>query len=235
MAGEKGAPRTTVDALAARRARAGAPPPAAERAQRLVVRAHRVPQGHGARGAGARRPRRGTRTRSSGSSPRSDATACWWSCGTTVTRSTVTATTRWSRVAIGGRGRRRRHQQRALRHARAAPARHRARRGAGPPFARRDRRLAPRGAVRAPAQRGASRPAASRAGPVRSSARSTSRDVRVRPAPRRARAARPRRPRRPHRDDLAARAHRARRARSATRRRTRSTSRRCTRSRTSSR
>ena len=78
-----------------RRARAGAPPPAAERAQRQLVRAHRLPQGHGARGVGARRPRRGARTRSSGSSPASGATACWWSCGTTATRSTVTATTRW--------------------------------------------------------------------------------------------------------------------------------------------
>ena len=38
---------------------AGAPPSARERAQRLVVRAHRLPQGHGAGGARARRPRRG--------------------------------------------------------------------------------------------------------------------------------------------------------------------------------
>ena len=58
--------------------------------------------------------------------------------------------------------------------------------------------------------------------------------VRLRPAPRRARAARSRRPARPHRDELAARAHHARCRRRATRARTRSTSRRCTRSRTSS-
>ena len=117
-----------------------------------------------------------------------------------------------------------RDQQRALRHARAPAARDRARRGARPPFARRDRRLAAGRAVRAPAQRRPSRRAASRAGRARSSAPSRSRgacafDLKL-AAPR---AARLPGARRAHRDDVAARA-RARGARpSSTRRRTRST------------
>ncbi len=60
MAGEKGAPRTMVDALALA-ARAPVhlhPQPSA--AQRQLVRAHRVSQGNGPGGAGARRPECGT-------------------------------------------------------------------------------------------------------------------------------------------------------------------------------
>ena len=59
MAGEKGAPRTSDRAARRRGSRVGAPPSPRERAQRLVVRAHRLSQGHGARGARARRPGRG--------------------------------------------------------------------------------------------------------------------------------------------------------------------------------
>ena len=234
LAGEKGAPRTTVDALAdAARAPVHLhPQPSARNDSWFVLTGCRkgtVPAALVRDGPAAARARaRAARRRAS------DATACWWSCGTTATRSTVTATTRWRGWRCAAGRRRGRHQQRALRHSRAAPARHRARGGPRAPLARRDRRLAPGGAVRAPAQRGASRHVASHAGRARSSAPSTSRRVRVRPQPRRARAPRPRRARRPHRDELAARAHRARRGASATRRRTRTTSRRCARSRTSS-
>ena len=107
-----------------------APPPARERAR--TTRGSCSPAVARARcrrrWCATARPRRDARSTSS--SPRSGATACSSSCGTTATRSTGTATTR-SRGLRAGRGRRRRrHQQRALRHARAAPARHRARGGA---------------------------------------------------------------------------------------------------------
>ena len=67
-----------------------------------------------------------------------------------------------------------RDQQRALRDARAPAAGDRARRGARPPLARRDRRLVAGRAVRAPAQRRPSRRAGSRAGRARWSAPSRS-------------------------------------------------------------
>ena len=76
---------------------------------------------------------------------------------------------------VAGRRGSGRDQQRALRHARAPPARDRARRGAFPSFARRGRRLAAGRIVRAPAQPRASSSAGSRAGRARSSARSRSR------------------------------------------------------------
>jgi error-prone DNA polymerase len=79
LAGEKGAPQFAF-------ADSPMPWPA-------MVGAHRVPQGHGARGAGGRRP--APRPAScSGWSERSGATVCWSSCGTTATRSTPRATTR---------------------------------------------------------------------------------------------------------------------------------------------
>ena len=88
-----------------------------------------------------------------------------------------------------------------------------ARGGAVASFARRDRRLAPRRPVRAPPQRGGAgaslRPLAGRGG---AHGRRRSR-LRVRPPARGARAPRSRRARRSHRDDVAARAHRPRRAR----------------------
>ena len=93
----------------------------------------------------------------------------------------------------------------------AAPSGHRAGGGAGTPFARRDRRLAPGGSLRPPPQRGGAGPSLrTLAGCGRAHGRRRA-GVRVRPPARRARAPRPRRPRRPHRDDLAARAHRTRR------------------------
>ena len=144
---------------------------AASAANDSLVRAHRLPQGHGAGGAACAtaRPRRGVR--STGSSPRSGATVCSSSCGTTATRSTATATTRSPTVAAAAgvdvvatnnvhyATPAQRPLATALAAVRAAP------------FARRDRRLAPRRAVRAPAQRRPSRPGASRAGRARSSAR----------------------------------------------------------------
>ena len=57
IAGEKGAPRTTIAGLATAARAAVHLDPVAERDEQLVVRAHRVSQGHGAGGARARRPR----------------------------------------------------------------------------------------------------------------------------------------------------------------------------------
>ena len=68
-----------------------------------------------------------------------------------------------------------RDQQRALRHAVSPPARDRARGGAFPPFARRGRRLVAGRIVRALAQRRASNSAGSRGGRARSNARWRSR------------------------------------------------------------
>ena len=86
-----------------------------------------------------RRPRRELRA---AGRARSAATVCWSSCGTTATRSTRPATTPWPswphRTGVDVR----RHQQRPLRHAGAAPAGHRARRGAGPAQPRRARPVA---------------------------------------------------------------------------------------------
>ena len=100
LAGEKGAPQFTLADVAA------APP--------ATVGAHRLPQGRGAGGAGRRRPGRRPRELRPAGRARSGATACWSSCGTTATRSTAPATTRWPR-SPHGRRRVRRHQQRALR------------------------------------------------------------------------------------------------------------------------
>ena len=115
--GGEGAPRLTVGGPGRGGPRAGAPPPAAERPQRQLVRAHRVPQGHGPRGARRRTARPPPSGRSTASSPASAATVCWSSCGTTATRSTGPATTPWPIAGRARRRRRRRHQQRALRHA----------------------------------------------------------------------------------------------------------------------
>ena len=154
MAGEKGAPRTTLDALRRRRARrctstrtrarattAGSCSPAAARAR---CRAALVRDGPAAARARARPARRRVRAR-----PRAR-----WSCGTTATRSTATATTRSARVATAAGvdvvATNNVHYatpaQRPLATALAAI------RAAS--LARRDRRLAPRRTVRAPAQRG---------------------------------------------------------------------------------
>ena len=233
MAGEKGAPRTSIAGLAAT-ARAAVHLHPSRRGERLVVRAHRLPQGHGAGRARARRAGRRARARSTSSSTRSGATACWWSCGTTATRSTATATTR-SRGRAARRRRSGRHQQRALRHSRATPTRHRAR-GGPRRVARSTRSTAGSPPRRFAHLRSAGRAGAagSHAGPARSSAPSTSR------APARSTCGSPR-PSFPDHDVPAGHTEmtwlreltEARRG-SATRRPTRSTSRRCTRSRTSS-
>ncbi len=71
--------------------------------QRLVVRADRLPQGRGARRAPAPTARPPRVASSTAWSTRSAATACSSSCGTTATRSTVTATTRsprWRRAPV---------------------------------------------------------------------------------------------------------------------------------------
>ena len=141
LAGEKGAPRLSLSALAGDAV-----------ARRPLAGAHRLPQGHGAparwSNGTARRPaqrelaRAGRRLRAGATWPSS--------CATTATRSTPPATTP-SPSSPSGRGRRRRHQQRPLRHARPPPAGHRAGRGAGPAQPRRARRLAARRGRRPPA------------------------------------------------------------------------------------
>ena len=98
------------------------------------------------RRSGGRPPRAAAADRA-----RSGATACWSSCGTTATRSTRPATTRSPSSPHATDVDLRRHQQRALRHARAAPAGHGARRGAGPAQPRRARPVAAGGGRRPPA------------------------------------------------------------------------------------
>ena len=174
MAGEKGAPRTTIDALAARGACAGAPAPAAERAQRQLVRAHRVPQGHGAGRAGARRPgaARDALDRLVAGFGRDRVLVELWDHGDPLDRHRNDALARVAMAAgvdvvatnnVHYATPAQRPLATALAAVRAAP------------LARRDRRLAPRRAVRAPAQRRRSRSGGSRAGRARSSAPSTSR------------------------------------------------------------
>ena len=213
MAGEKGAPRITLDALAdAARAPVHLhPQPSA--AQRLLVRAHRLPQGHGARGAACAtarprreraldrlvdalrpRPRAGRAVgprRPARPAPQRRARAAW-RCAPGVE---VVATNNVHYATPA-----RRPLATALAAIRAAP------------LARRDRRLAARRAVRAPAQRRPSRHRrfARWPGAVERTVE-IARGVRVRPAARGAEPARLPGARRPHRDELAARAHPARR------------------------
>ncbi len=157
-----------------RRPRGSSPAPLRGERERRVVRAHRVPQGRGHARAPRRRPgrsparprpaRRRLRTRPRARralGPRRPARPA--------------PQRRAGRGGGVGVRRRDRHQQRALRHARSAAARDRARRRPCPALARRDRRLVAGGAVRAPAQRGRAATPVRRAGPARSSARSTSR------------------------------------------------------------
>ena len=134
------------------RARRGAPRSGAECCEQLVVRAHRLSQGHGAGGARARRSRRrAPRARRARRRVRSRPCARG---ALGPRRSDRPAPQRRARDGCGrGRGRRGCHQQRPLRHSRAAPARDCARGGARAPFARRDRRLAPRVPARASAER----------------------------------------------------------------------------------
>ena len=133
------------------------------------------------------------------------------SCGTTATRSTPPATTRSPSSPRRGRVDVRRHQQRALRHPRAAPARHRARRGAGPAQPRRDRRLAARRRPAPTCAPAPSRPGASPRYPgAVERAAELGPGVRLRPAARRARTCRrSRAPTATTEMELAARADRA--------------------------
>ena len=206
-----------------------------ERAQRQLVRAHRLPQGRGARArcSPTAPPRRARALdRLVDAFGRDRVLVELWDHGDPLDRHRNDAL---ATVADARRRRRGRHQQRALRHARAPSARHRARGDPGrrsldeldgwlpaSPLAhlRSAGRAAP--SLRALARRG--RAHASRS---RSSARSTCGsprpnlpDLEV--------------PDGPHRHVVAARAHPPRRGACATRRRTRSTSRRSARSRTSS-
>ena len=174
LAGEKGAPRpswarsrpprarpsTSTATAAAPRTAPGSCSPAAARAQCRV------------RCSTTARPRPGAP--STGSPPRSGATACSSSCGTTATRSTATATTPSprSRRAPGSTSS---PPTTSTTPPRPAPARHRARGGAGPPLARRARRVAARRRRSRTCGHRGSRPVASRAGPARWSARSSSR------------------------------------------------------------
>ena len=228
------APRAPPSTRLARTAGAGAPPPAPERGERLLVRAHRLSQGHGPGGAGARRSRPRHAPRSTSSSPASVAIACWWSCGTTAIPSTATATTRWRwwpmaagvDVVATNNVHYATPAQRPLATALAAV---RARRSLdeidgwlpASPFAHLRSAGGAGTALRSLAGRGGAH--------GRDRAR-----VRVRPAARRARAARSRRARRPHRDDAGCASSPRAALPCATRGRIRSTSRRCTRSRTSS-
>ena len=100
------------------------------------------------------------------------------------------------------RGRRGRHQQRALRHPGPPPAGHRAGRGAGPAQPRRDGRLAAGLGRRPTCARGPSRPAASPATRAWSSGPpQLGRELRLRPGARRPRPAALPVPARPRRDD----------------------------------
>ncbi len=211
MAGEKGAPRTTVDALAAA-ARAPVhlhPAPSAHNDAWYVLTGCRkgtVPAALVRDGPAAAR---GALERLVAGFGRERVLVELWDHGDPIDRHRNDA---FGARGGGGGSRRDRHQQRALRDPSATPAGHRARRGAGPSFARRDRWLAPRVSVRPPPQRrGAGASFRSLAGCGGAHRRDRER-VRVRPAPGRARAPRPRRAGRSHRDDLAARAHRTRRA-----------------------
>ena len=108
LAGEKGAPRTSLAAAGRRGPGAGARP-RPEPGQRPLVRAHRLPQGNGAGRARPRRPGRGRARVARAGRRRSGATVCSSSCGITAIRSTGTATTRSrrSRCASGSRWSRR--------------------------------------------------------------------------------------------------------------------------------
>ena len=103
--------------------------------------------------------RRGPRARPAGRALRARAPSRS-SCGTTATRSTRPATTRWLVLAAGRGVDAGGDQQRALRHAGRLPAGHRARRGAGPAAARRARGLAAPASAHLPAS--AARPSSAR-------------------------------------------------------------------------
>ena len=181
-----------------------------------LARAHRLPQGHGARRARARRPGRGgprARPISSRCSARDNVAVELWDHGDPLDSARNDAL---AQLAGRGRRRRRRHQQRALRHAGPPPARHRAGRGAGPPQPRRARRLAARRRRRPPARRASSRPRRFARYPgVVERAAELGLELRVRPPAGRARTCRPYPvPRRARRDAVPAPPRRAR-ARSA--------------------
>ena len=225
MAGEKGAPRTTVD---------GWPPRHARRCTCIRRRARRTTPGTCSPGC-----RKGTvpaalvrdgpaaaRARSTASSPafgRDRVLVELWDHGDPLDRHRNDAL---ARVAMRGGGRGDRDQQRPLRDPDAAPAGHRARRGAGPalldeidgwlpasPFAHLRSAAEQEPPFRALAGRGGAH-------------RRDRGRVRVRPALRGTGPARLPGARGPHRDDLAARAHRGGARRSPTRPPTRTTSRR---------
>ena len=192
---------------------AGARAPRRQRAgprERPLVRAHRVPEGERARRLAARRPGRGEAGARRAGRRRSGATACSSSCGTTATRSTGTATTRWrrSRCAPASKWSRpttcttpRRPGARSRpRSPRCGPAVRSTRSTAGCP-------AAPFAHLRSAARAGT--PLRALAGRGRAHGRHRRR-VRVRPAARRAAPARLPRARRAQRDVVAARARPAR-------------------------
>ena len=197
LAGEKGAPRlTTSPSWPARGARGGP-----------LAGAHRLPQGRGARRARRRRPGRRRPARwPSWSTPfgRDHVAVELWDHGDPLDSARNDAL---AELAVRAGRRRRRHQQRPLRHPGPPAAGHRARRGAGPPQPRRDRRLAARPAPAPTCARAPSRPAASPATRAWSSGPpSSAASLRLRPAPRRPRPAAVPVPRRAHRDELPPRA-----------------------------
>ena len=207
LAGEKGAPRTSLAQLAdAARAPVHSPATCPTCEQRPLVRAHRLPQGQRARRArnATVRPRPESALAGAGRRvrPRPRARRAVGS-----RRSARPAPQRRARAGrVGGRRRGGRDQQRALRHAGASSARAGARRGARPPVARRDRRLVAGRAVRALAQRAR---AAAPVRPLAGRGRTHGRDracVRLRPEARGAAPARLSRARRARRDVVVARA-----------------------------
>ena len=141
--------------------------------ERRVVRGHRLPQGHGAGRVAARRSaRRRARGARAGRRVRPRPCARRAVGPRRSARPAPQRCARADRVAHGRRGDR--DEQRPLRDPRAPAVGDRTRGGARPPFPRRDRRLAPGRAVRAPARAGRADAPVRRAGPVRSNGRSTS-------------------------------------------------------------
>ena len=205
LAGEKGAPRSSLTVLA-EAARARLPQRRHDQpGERRVVRGHRLPQGHGAGRVAARRSAR-RRARGAGAGGRVRPRPCARRAvgSRRSARPAPQRCARADRVAHGRRGDR--DEQRPLRDPRAPAVGDRTRGGARPPFARRDRRLAPGRAVRAPARAGRAD------APVRALARCGRTDGRHRPGVRvRSQARGTRAPGLPgagraHGDDVAARA-----------------------------
>ena len=153
MAGEKGAPRITIDGLArAARASVHVQPAASAGNDAWYVltgcRKGTVPAALVRDGPTAARHELERLVAAFG---RDRVLVELWDHGDPIDRHRNDALARVAMLVRSGGGR---HQQRALRHSRAASTGHRVVGGAGPAVARRDRRLAPRVAVRAPAQRG---------------------------------------------------------------------------------